>query len=320
MTTEAQIQADVEALRTQIADTQALYREVCAVLFFRHGIAPTANKLYQYVRKGSMSAPATALAKFWGDLREKSRVRIEHPDLPETLRTAAGDLVAKLWTQAQSAAREGQAAYQAEAQAQAEAAYTAQVQAEVRVAEAQAALETMQQTVQAAVDRNLQLERDLAAEQASKEALAQQLETARRRQVTLDAGLADARRDFATELEKLRQALQRSEERIEAAEKRGLLEIDRERTAAMKLQKEQARWQGEAGEARQKLGMAEGTLQELRATFQHQTAEMLRLQQELISSKGRVSALEQEVRRFRVTHPFVREESGLRRRPKPGSR
>lgn len=57
-------------------DTQALYREVCVLLFFRHGITPTANKLYQLVRKGSMSAPTEALRTFWADLREKSRVRI----------------------------------------------------------------------------------------------------------------------------------------------------------------------------------------------------------------------------------------------------
>ena len=55
------------------------------LLFFRHGIAPTANRLYQLVKKGSMNAPAEALARFWATLREKSRVRIEHPDLPAEL-------------------------------------------------------------------------------------------------------------------------------------------------------------------------------------------------------------------------------------------
>jgi hypothetical protein len=65
MSTEAQIHADIDALRLRVVDTQDLYREVCTILFFRYGITPTANKLYQYVRKGSMSAPAEALAKFW---------------------------------------------------------------------------------------------------------------------------------------------------------------------------------------------------------------------------------------------------------------
>ena len=56
------------------------------MLFFRHGITPTASKLYQYVRKGSMSAPADALTKFLEELRSKARVQIDHPDLPEALK------------------------------------------------------------------------------------------------------------------------------------------------------------------------------------------------------------------------------------------
>lgn len=116
MHTEAKIHADVETLRQSISETQELYREVCTLLFFRYGITPTANKLYQYVRKGSMSAPAEALAKFWEDLREKSRVRIEHPDLSDSLKSAAGDLVVALWTQAHTAAQEGLAAFRSEAQ------------------------------------------------------------------------------------------------------------------------------------------------------------------------------------------------------------
>src|SRR3546814_11527529 len=105
ITTDAALSRDVEALRERFTQTQELYREVCALLFFRYGITPTANKLYQLVRKGSMSAPADALTKFWGDLREKSRTRIEHPDLPEVLKSVAGELMATLWTNAQAAAK-----------------------------------------------------------------------------------------------------------------------------------------------------------------------------------------------------------------------
>ena len=60
-----QIALEIERLRGQFTETQELYREVCVLLFFRHGITPTANRLYQLVRKGSMSAPAEALRAFW---------------------------------------------------------------------------------------------------------------------------------------------------------------------------------------------------------------------------------------------------------------
>ena len=45
MSTEIEIQSEVESLKARFPDTKALYREVCALLFFRHGITPTASKL-----------------------------------------------------------------------------------------------------------------------------------------------------------------------------------------------------------------------------------------------------------------------------------
>ena len=96
----AHIAQEIEQLRTQFARTQDLYREVCVLLFFRHGITPTANRFCQLAKKGSMSAPAEALTRFWVTLRDKSRVRIEHPDLPAELQSATGELAAALWTRA----------------------------------------------------------------------------------------------------------------------------------------------------------------------------------------------------------------------------
>jgi len=37
MHTEAQIHADIEALRARVSETQDLYREVCTILFLRVG-------------------------------------------------------------------------------------------------------------------------------------------------------------------------------------------------------------------------------------------------------------------------------------------
>lgn len=47
MRAESEILAEVETLKAKFSDTRALYREVCVLLFFRYGITPTANKLYQ---------------------------------------------------------------------------------------------------------------------------------------------------------------------------------------------------------------------------------------------------------------------------------
>lgn len=313
MPTEAQIHADIEAVRARIPETQDLYREVCTILFFRYGITPTANKLYQYVRKGSMSAPAEALAKFWEDLREKSRVRIEHPDLPDALKSTAGELVAALWSQAQGAAQEGLAAFRADAQAAVLKATTAQTSAENERTAALLERDQACQALQATKDRALQLERDLAAERAGKAALATQLEAAGRQQAALEAALTEARRDFAAELDKLRSALERSEERCEAAEKRALLEIDRERTAAAKAQKdvtqarqyqqeveerhraEVAQLQADLGGTRQQLGVGEGMLQEMRMRCQQQVEELKSLRMIVVEGETRKSLLERDL-------------------------
>lgn len=281
MTTEAQIQADIDNLRDRFQDTPALYRETCALLFFRYGITPTANKLYQYVRKGSMSAPAEALSKFWDELREKSRIRVERADLPEEVKVAAGELVAKLWGEAQAASELGFADAKRELEALAsdanEAAAARQELERVQVdlslsKETLSNLEMVRQTLQG----------ELSADKARIEGLRQQLEGSEKKIQLVEAALVEARRDFSNELEKTRQALQKSEERCEANEKRALLEIDRERTNCLRLQKDlkvtQDQLQGihekhtreisllqaELGETKLKLGSSEGILQEMR--------------------------------------------------------
>jgi hypothetical protein len=86
---QATLAADVATLRAQFPETRALYREVCALLFFRYGITPTANKLYGLVRKGSMGTPTEVLAQFSHNLRDKMRVPIDRPGLPDARGGAA---------------------------------------------------------------------------------------------------------------------------------------------------------------------------------------------------------------------------------------
>src|SRR6202048_5503369 len=96
---DAALAAEIERLKAAFPKTRELYREVCALLFFRYGITPTANRLYQLVKRGSMGTPTDVLAEFWRTLREKSRVRLERPDLPPDLQAAAGAAVVALGDQ-----------------------------------------------------------------------------------------------------------------------------------------------------------------------------------------------------------------------------
>lgn len=330
MSTEAQIIAEIEALKVNDLDTQDLYREVCTILFFRYGITPTANKLYQYVRKGSMSAPAEALARFWSDLREKSRVRIEHPDLPDDLKAAAGDLVASLWSQAQASAQDGLASFRQEAQQKlSETLQSVEAAEQARVA-AQSESNQTRECLRAADERILSLERNLAGERARTESLEQQIDTASRHQATLEVALADARKDYSAELEKSRQELRRTEERLEASEKRALLEIDHERQMAVKAQRELlqlrnssleneeqlrielASSQDAFADARQKLGVAEGKQDELRVANEKQFEELVALRTTVGKQETQLALLQREVELAQTTSKQLQERIALK--------
>ena len=235
---ERELHAEIEALREKFPNTQDLYSEVCVLLFFRHGITPTANKLYQLVRKGSMSAPAEALVKFWADLREKSRVRIENPDLPDDLKIAAGEMVGTLWTKAQEMAQNSCDVIRRES-------HEAVHNAESRMQEAEVAknvaLKELQQaniTIEETRLHTRELEQNLVAEAATHLALEGQLASTQQATIEQQKAMDEVRRDFSSELQKLREALKVTEERYLATESRAMLEIDRERTIAGKTQKE----------------------------------------------------------------------------------
>jgi len=278
----AGIAQEIDQLRAQFPRTQELYREVCVLLFFRHGITPTANRLYQLVKKGSMSAPAEALTRFWATLREKSRVRIEHPDLPAELQSATGDLAAALWTRAVDMAQGELAAAQLEAQRSVADAQARQTQAEAERDQVRQELTGSAAALDAAHTRITELDQALAIAGAAATTLQEQVRLAQQGEQQLQRALETARHDFASELDKQRADGKGAQERLKAAETRALLEIDRERQAAARLQKELdaasrkaeqgasrhreevQKLQGQLGDLRQQFGVLEGNLDALR--------------------------------------------------------
>jgi chromosome segregation ATPase len=278
----ADIAQEIEQLRTQFPQTQALYREVCVLLFFRHGITPTANRLYQLVKKGSMNAPAEALARFWATLRDKSRMRIEHPDLPAELQSATGELAVALWTRAVDMAQDQLAAAQLEAQLAVADAQAQQSRAEAERDQARQELTGSAAALDGAQTRITELEQALAISVAAVSTLQEQVRHGQQGEQHLQQALETARRDFASELDKLRADGALAQERLKSAETRALLEIDRERQAAARLQKEQdaatrkaeqgsnrhrdevQKLQGQLGDLRQQVGVLEGKLDALR--------------------------------------------------------
>ena len=319
MTPEAQIQSEIDLLRNKVEDTQELYREACALLFFRFGVTPTANKLYQYVRKGSMSAPAQALARFWEELRDKSRVRIESPDLPESLRDVAGELLGTLWKQALTSAQQELEIFRSESRAAVQAAEQERQNAWQELEVGNRELERLRTQVRENADRLEQMQAALIDERAQKVALDVQLRTANSRLEESGMALAAARQDFANELGKMRQALALAEERCQATEKRALLAIDQERTALDRVQRElqQSRLAAAAGEerhrnestrmqgaldvARQKLIVAETVTEAQRNAVEGQSMQLLRLSATLAEKETRLEFLTIDLDKARQT-------------------
>jgi hypothetical protein len=294
---DTRLAADIERLKAEFPNTRELYREVCALLFFRFGQTPTANRLYQLVKRGSMGTPAAVLGEFWTELRDKSRVRIEHPDLPADLGAAAGELVATLWTRATVSAQAELDALRAEVEGQ-------RAEAEQRVAAArdelgrtETALEQRTAALLVAQVEVRELEKSQAEGHAARQALEAELVRLKSEVAARDRELDKVREGFSRDLEKLRETAERAEERLRATEKRALLEIDRERGVAAKLQKEldeatkradrreaeQRRaveaLQAQLGDARHQAGVLQGRLdavQATNATLQDQLAEQRR--------------------------------------------
>ena len=232
---------EVERLREQYTDTQELYREVCTLLFFRHGVTPNANQLYQLVRKGSMSAPAKALSDFWKNIREKSRVRIEHPDIPAELNGVAGEALGALWQRARMMAEANTEAIRSEAIATSTAAEQAIAQAKAKSMELENRLSESDSTLRESQNRVATLEKELARERELRISMEARATLAEEIADELRRGLATAKEDFAKGLEDQRTHLAKAEARHQSEIKQVRKELDEARLEASGWRKEHAR-------------------------------------------------------------------------------
>lgn len=311
MSTENEILAEVDALKARFSDTKSLYREVCALLFFRYGITPTTNKLYQYVRKGTMSTPAEALAKFWDELRAKARVEIEHPDLPEALKATAAEAIAGIWRQASAVARGELEALRIEARADLDQTQRELQQANAAIEGERARSEALANDARAANEAAQAVRTELEAERrahigtaARLQEVQAQLGQAREQQQRLQEG-------FSAELAKVRDAVAQAELRAAAAERRALLEVEQERQARAKADKQVEALRSqvatlEAHERQNGLKHAEATtrlqaqVDTLSATGRRQGAENESLQLQVAQLRDQLQVSQQEATKYRA--------------------
>lgn len=94
---DAQIRADVEALRPRCENRKMLSKEVAGLLFFRYRIYATANLVLNYSERGSITDVSKDVAEFWEDVRETAKVRIHGADIPEPFLSVVGELASNMW-------------------------------------------------------------------------------------------------------------------------------------------------------------------------------------------------------------------------------
>jgi chromosome segregation ATPase len=329
---ESRIAAEIERLKAEFTKTRELYREVCALLFFRFGITPTANRLYQLVKRGSMSTPTQVLGEFWTELREKSRVRIDHPDLPADLQAAAGELVAMLWTRSTASAQAALDELRTETEGEKVAARDAVASLRAELGRTETALEQRTSALLAAQVRIRDLEQAQAAGEATRQALETEITRQQDEIGARDRALVQARGDFSRELEKLRSDAELAGDRLRAAEKRALLEIERERTIIARFQKELGasaqelrqselrqrneikKLEDQLGDARHRAGIVEGNLEAIRDANSAYVLELKALRERLVAT----GVGDQEGRVTRLRGGAGRGDSGtVRKRRKP---
>ncbi|SAL76053.1 DNA-binding protein [Caballeronia telluris] len=316
---ETRLAADIERLKVEFPKTRELYREVCALLFFRFGVPPTANRLYNLVRRGTMSTPASVLSEFWAELREKSRVRIEHPDLPKELSEAAGELIGTLWTRAAASAHAELTSLRDDVEARRAEGEQKVVAARGELGRTETALEQRTAALLAAQVEIRELERQQAQEAAARKALEAQVKRLGDEVVARERDLDKVRDTFSRDLEKLRETAGRAEERLRASEKRALLEIDRERGAVVKAQKELAEaakraekrdaehrrtveaLQEQQGDARQQTGVLQGKLAALEEAYKSLQEQLKSLRATTRPSAQRAPAAESRPSARRAT-------------------
>jgi chromosome segregation ATPase len=245
MINEQIIQDDVNKIKQQFTETKAIYREVCMLLFFRYGLTPTANKLYQYVHRGSMSAPAEALNKFWVELRSKSKLQLDHPDLPENLRDISGELISKIWAEARTLANETFVEVSKQSSDEIE-----RYKLSEQLSQEALKLKQDEQNESIGTIAKLNLEIESLKKRVSDndyllkikdEALNNQenaFKALKNEYDTLANSMLEVKASFSRDLEAYTLSLKMSDDRYTTLQKSSLLEVDRNRQEVIKLQKD----------------------------------------------------------------------------------
>jgi chromosome segregation ATPase len=237
-THEPNINEQIEALLKLGIPTIEVYKKTCEILFYQYGTVPTTTKLYSLIKKGSMSTPAKAINEFWASHREKARLQITVPGLPEIVKTQFENALSETWKMASErgmvAAQEQQRAHLTELQ------------------QFETTIEMLRQDNQKLHDNVAESEQEARAKDSTIKELelrighgqlelsieSQRLKDATNQIEELKRQLDQSRQDFLSESLRLSKEYEKAQDRLKDHENRALMEIERERQSTIKANKE----------------------------------------------------------------------------------
>lgn len=223
------LQEDVNALKNLSLDTQALYLRVCHLMFFKYGVMPTTNKLYQFVHKGSMTVVSEVVKLFLAQLREKSRVLVDNGGLPDHVREEAGELLGALWRRALESAEANLAGFKSEAEDKVRIANERAQEAENKATLDRARTAQLTEHVSQLEREKEDLARRLDVAEMASADLQRQLEDQQGKTAEVLAHLEQAKRDIDAEAQRTREQFQAQEAYYKDVERRAMTEVDRQR-------------------------------------------------------------------------------------------
>lgn len=229
-------------------------RLAASILFFEHSIYPSAKVVLECTQQGSLTDINRDVQEFWRELRERSRVKLDVPGMPEDLQIAFGESLGQIWQLAVDKANESLDEVRAVAAAQ------------IRDARQQAI--DSQAEAQAALARIEEVERELVRERSRREVAEKTTEVQAAEISSLTASIeqwrvrladeAGARRDaearFSRDLQAEREDRQREAERYKGEVNFAKQQIEAARESERRAREEVS---VELASYRQRLGRSE---------------------------------------------------------------
>jgi Plasmid replication region DNA-binding N-term len=97
---ELDIQERMNMLKLESMNTKDLYLKAAKILFVEYKETPSPNRLYQLIKKGSMTTVVEVVKLFWQNMHLEMHNKIHIPDIPVNLQDLTQDYVKNIWGKA----------------------------------------------------------------------------------------------------------------------------------------------------------------------------------------------------------------------------